>query len=426
MLSIKPLRILARMALVAALAGVLSIGIAVHDTRAAEPVKVGFSVALTGAVSPNGKQILLALEIWRDDVNAKGGLLGRPVQLVYYDDQSSPANVPGIYAKLTDIDKVDLLIGPYATNMIAPAMPIIMRNNMTTIGLMGLAVNRQFHYSRYFSMLSAGPDGILGFSKGYFELAAAQKPKPQTVAIVSADAEFARAAAEGARKNAEAYGFKIIYNEHYPPHTMDFSPVMRKVQALNPDLVFVAAYPPDTIGIVRAAHEIKLNAKMFGGAMIGLLATNIKVQLGPLLNGIVNHEDFVPASTFNFPGVKEVLEKYQQRARGQKVDPLGYGFVPFAYAAGQIIATAVENTKSFDHNKIAAYIHAHSFKTVLGDVKFGPDGEWVKGRMLITQFRNITDHNIDQFKDTSHDVILWPPEYKTGELIYPYSRAQMK
>jgi len=275
-------------------------------------------------------------------------------------------------------------------------------------------------------MLAAGPDGILGFSKGYFELAAAQKPKPQTVAIISADAEFARAASEGARKNAEAYGFKVIYNEHYPPHTMDFSPVMRKVQALNPDLVFVAAYPPDTIGIVRAAHEIKLNTKMFGGAMIGLLATNIKTQLGPLLNGIVNHEDFVPAPTFNFPGVKELLEKYQQRAVGQKVDPLGYGFAPFAYAAGQIIATAVENTKSFDHSKIAAYIHEHSFTTVLGDVKFGPDGEWVKGRMLMTQFRNITNNDINQFKDTTHDVILWPPQYKTGDLIYPYTKAQTK
>ncbi len=92
-------------------------------TRAADPIKVGFSMALTGAVAPNGKQLLLALEIWRDDVNAKGGLLGRPVELIYYDDQSNPANVPGIYTKLISVDNVDLLIGPYATNMVASAMP---------------------------------------------------------------------------------------------------------------------------------------------------------------------------------------------------------------------------------------------------------------------------------------------------------------
>ena len=426
MLSIKHFRKLIVALVAMTLVSVLSTVAAIEQTRAAEPIKVGFSIALTGAVSPNGKQILLALQIWRDDVNAKGGLLGRPVELVYYDDQSSPPNVPGIYAKLTDVDKVDLLIGPYATNMIAPAMPIIMRKNMTTIGLMGLAVNRQFQYPKYFSMLPTGPEGILGFSKGFFELAAAQKPKPTTVAIVAADAEFARAASDGARENAKAFGLKVVYDQRYPPATMDFTSVMRAVQATNPDLVFVAAYPPDTVGIVRAAHEINLNAKMFGGAMIGLLSTNIKVQLGPLLNGIVNHEDFVPSPTFNFPGVKEMLAKYQERAAGQGVDPLGYGFSPFAYAAGQVIATAVENSKSLDHEKIAAYIRSNTFKTVVGDIAFGKDGEWAKARMVFTQFRNVTGNDINQFRDTTRDAILWPLEYKTGELNYPYSEAKKK
>src|SRR5689334_23419642 len=114
--------------------------------RAADPIKIGFSMALTGGVAPNGKQCLAAFEIWRDDVNAKGGLLGRPVELVYYDDQSNPANVPALYTKLLDVDKVDLVIGPYATNMIAPAMPIIMQQNKMTIGILGVAVNRHFNY----------------------------------------------------------------------------------------------------------------------------------------------------------------------------------------------------------------------------------------------------------------------------------------
>lgn len=424
MLSTKKLRNLICALVTATLVSVLSMVAAIEETRAAEPIKVGFSVALTGAVAPNGRQILLALQIWRDDVNAKGGLLGRPVELVYYDDQSSPPNVPGIYAKLTDIDKVDLLIGPYATNMIAPAMPIIMRKNMTTIGLMGLSVNRQFQYSKYFSMLPTGPEGILGFSKGFFELAAAQKPKPTTVAIVAADAEFARAASDGARENAKAFGLNVVYDQRYPPSTTDFIPVIRAVQATNPDLVFVAAYPPDTVGTVRAAHEINLNAKMFGGAMIGLLSTNIKAQLGPLLNGIVNHEDFVPSPTFNFLGLKELLDEYQKRAAGQGVDPLGYGFVPFAYAAGQVIAAAVANTKSLDHDMIAAYIHGHTFKTVAGDIAFAADGEWAKARMVFTQFRNVSGNDINQFRDTTRDAILWPSEYKTGELIYPYSEPK--
>jgi branched-chain amino acid transport system substrate-binding protein len=108
---------------------------------------------------------------------------------------------------------------------------------------------------------------------------------------------------------------------------------------------------------VRAANEIGLNTKMFGGAMIGLLATPIKLQLGPLMNGLVIMESFVPAPTLDFPGLKAMLEKYQAKAPSLGIDPLGYGFTPFAYAAGQVVAQAVEATKSFDHDKLADYIH---------------------------------------------------------------------
>src|SRR5262249_34777583 len=108
---------------------------------AAEPIKVGFSMSMTGAVAPNGRQLLASLEICRDDVNAAGGLLGRPVELVYYDDQSNPANVPGLYTKLLAVDKVDLLLGPYATNMAAPAMPVIMEAKKTTITMLAIGLN---------------------------------------------------------------------------------------------------------------------------------------------------------------------------------------------------------------------------------------------------------------------------------------------
>src|ERR1700730_7757300 len=172
---------------------------------AAEPIKVGFTMAMTGGVAQNGKQLLIALQLWRDDVNAKGGLLGRPVDLVYYDDQSNPSNVPGIYTKLISVDKVDLILGPYATNMVAAAMPVIIENNKTTVTILGVGVNRHFNYSRYFSVVPVGPEGVKAFSKGFFELAAAQQPKPQTVAILAADAEFAKTSADGARENAATY-----------------------------------------------------------------------------------------------------------------------------------------------------------------------------------------------------------------------------
>jgi len=404
----------------------LTFALFVHaaPAQAADPMKVGLSLSLTGAVASNGKQILMALELWRDDVNAKGGLLGRPVELVYYDDQSSPSNVPALYTKLITVDKVDLLLGPYATNMVAPAMPVIMQNNKTTISFLAIGVNRHFNYPKYFSMVPVGPKGAGAFSDGFFELAAAQSPKPQTVAIVSADAEFAKTVADAARDNAKAAGFTIVYEQSYPPATTDFLPVMRAVQAANPDVVFAAAYPPDTVGIIRAANEINLSPKMFGGALIGMLVTPIKVQLGPLTNGLVIGESFVRAPSFDFPGVADVLKRYQAKAAGQGVDPLGHGYVPFGYAAGQVLAKAVQETKSTDPDKLAAYIRGNTFQTVVGDVAFGKDGEWAKSRQLFTQFRNVAPNDLEQFRAGSKQVILWPAEYKTGTMIYPYSEAR--
>jgi branched-chain amino acid transport system substrate-binding protein len=391
---------------------------------AADPVKVGFSMAMTGAVAQNGKQLLIALQLWRDDVNAKGGLLGRPVELVFYDDQSNPSNVPGIYTKLIRVDKVDLLLGPYATNMAAAAMPVIVDNNKVTITMLAVSVNRHFDYSKYFSMQPLGPDGVKAFSKGFFDLAAAQTPKPQTVAILSADAEFAKTSADGARENATAGGFKVIYDKSYPPPTTDFAPTVRAIQAANPDVVFVAAYPPDTVGIVRAANEIGLTPKMFGGTMIGLLITPIKTQLGPILNGLVIMESFVQAPTFNFPGVADVLKRYRAVAAGEKIDQLGYGFVPFGYAAGQVLAQAVEGTNSLDQSKLAAYMHSHKFATVVGDIEYGKDGEWTEARTVFTQFQRVAPNDFEQFASGKVQPVLWPPQYKTGDIIYPYAAAK--
>jgi branched-chain amino acid transport system substrate-binding protein len=391
---------------------------------AAEPLKIGFSMALTGGSAVNGKQLLAALEMWRDDQNAKGGLLGRSIELVYYDDQSSQANAPGIYTKLIEVDKVDLVIGPYGTNVIAATLPVLMQHNLATVGMMGLGANSQFQYSRYFSILPIGHEAKTAFTEGFFDLAKVQNPKPKTIAIVGADAEFGKTTTDGARENAKAAGLSIVYDRLYPPNTVDFAPIVRAIKATNPDIVFIGAYPPDTVGIVRATNEVGLEPKMIGGAMIGLTATVFKGQLGPLMNGFISNEVFVPAPTFNFPGLKELMTRYQAQAQSLGTDPLGYGFVPFGYAAAQVLAAAVEGTKSLDADKIAGYLHDHTVATVVGDVAFGPDGEWKKPRLVFTQFQGVTGNNIDQFRDTAKEVVVWPAEHKTGALIYPYAAAK--
>ena len=396
-----------------------------HAAKADDPIRIGLSVSLTGAVAPIGKQVLSALQIWRDDTNAKGGLLGRPIELVFYDDQSNPANVPGLYTKLIQVDKVDLLIGPYATNMVAPAIPVLMQFHKTTVGILANAANSKFHYDQYFSMLPTGPEPQKAFAYGFFQLAAAQNPRPKTVAIIAADAEFAQNAADGARQTIkEMGGFETVMDQKYPPTTTDYGPVVRAAQALNPDIVFVAAYPPDTVGIIRAANEVGLAPKMFGGAFIGLLVTPIKAQLGPLMNGIVNNEVFLPAKSLVFPGTNEVLAKYQDAAKSQGIDPMGWAFVPIAYSAGQTLAQAVEATKGTDQVAIAAWLRSHTVHTVVGDITFGKDGEWAKSRVFFTQFQNLAGNSLDNFRDTTHEVVVWPDEYKTGNMIYPYTEAR--
>jgi len=227
------------------------LGFSIISAHAADPIRIGFSVSATGPTSPAGKQVLAGLEIWRSDVNAKGGLLGRPVEFVYYDDQGSPANAPGIYAKLISVDKVDLLIGPYSTNIIAAAMPTIIQNNRTTIGIFGLGANKEFKYPRYFSMNSQGPSPA-NYSKCLFDLAAQQTPKPTRVALVGADVEYSRNALDGARENAKNLGMEVVFDRTYPPSTTEFTSVVRAMQAANPDVVFAATLPIDTAGIIRA------------------------------------------------------------------------------------------------------------------------------------------------------------------------------
>jgi branched-chain amino acid transport system substrate-binding protein len=388
------------------------------------PIKIGFSMAMTGGLAANGKSALLAQKIWEEDVNAKGGLLGRPVKLIYYDDQSNPSTVPGIYTKLLDIDKVDLIIGPYATAQMAPAMPIVIQRNKVFITLLGLAVNSEFNYANYFAMIPSGPDAKPSFTKGFFDAAMAQNPKPQTVAIVAADQEFSRNASDGARENAQKAGLKVVYDKTYPPTTTDFAPIVRAIQATNPDLLVICSYPPDSVGMVRAINEIGFKAKLIGGAMVGLQATALKVQLGSMLNGFVNYDMWLPVPKMQFPGVEELIKKYQARAAAEGVDALGYYMAPWGYAQLQVLAQAIEETKSVEDKKLADYIRASTFKTVLGDVKFGKDGEWAQPRMLQIQFHDVKSNDVEQFRTMGTQTVVAPDEYKSGNVIYPYEKAK--
>ena len=409
-------------ATVALAAGAMSFGAATAQNK--EPIKIGFSMAQTGPLGPNGKQALLGMKIWEEETNAKGGLLGRQVKLVYYDDQSNPSTVPGIYTKLLDVDKVDLVISGYATNMVAPAMPVVIQKKKTFVSLFALDVNSAFKYPNYFSVLPTGPKTKPSFTEGFFQVAMQQNPKPTTVALTFEDAEFSQNACEGARENAKTFGVKIVYDKSFPFNSPDVSPIVRAIQAANPDLVIVCSYPLSSVNMVQAINEANYKPKMIDGAMVGLQATVFKLKLGSKLNGIVNYETWVPSEKMLAPA-KAFFKTYQERAKAEGVDPLGYYLGGWGYAYAGVVGEAIANTKSVDDAKIADYFRKATFKTIMGNWSYGDRGEWTKSGMLQVQYHDIKDGDgLDVWKGMSYQTVLTPDDLKTGSVLYPYEKAK--
>jgi len=386
----------------------------------AQPIKVGMSMPQTGPLGAGGKAALVALRMWVEDVNAKGGMLGRKVELIAYDDQTNPALTPAIYTKLLDVDKVDLLIAPYGTVPTAPIMPLVKQRNLLLMGNFSFQVNHTVKHAMWFN--NAPWNNASSWFEGYFQ--AGKKVGAKTIAFLAADQEFAQNLANGAKELAKKGGLKTVYEQNYPPSTVDFSSMIRAIRSVKPDLVFVASYPNDSVAIVRAANEIGVgeSVKVFGGGMVGLQFTPNMVSLGTLLNGIVNYNSYVPG--LKYPGIEEFLQRYAKKAAEEKVDPLGFYLPPFNYAIGQMLEQAVGATRSLDHKLLADYLHKNEMQTIVGPIRYGPDGEWANARVVQAQFRGIVDKNMDQFRQPGKQVVLYPDAYKTGEVIAPFEKAR--
>jgi branched-chain amino acid transport system substrate-binding protein len=273
-------------------------------------------------------------------------------------------------------------------------------------------------------MHPGGPDARHAFSQGFFDIAGRQTPKLQTIAIATADGEATHYITEGARDNAKKAGLRIVYDRSYPLNTTDFSPIVRAVQAANPDIFMINSYPLDSVGIIRSMNEIGYKPRLAGGVLNGLPAPVLKAQLGPLLNGIVNYEFWVPTEAMMVPGVMDMIKRYQERAKGEGVDPIGLYVPPWAYSFGQVLQQAIEGAQSIDDGKLTEYMRKATFKTFVGDVKFGPDGEWAEPRILFVQHRNIKNNDIMQFRDMSTMTVIEPSRYASGELVFPYENAK--
>ena len=390
--------------------------------RAAEagPIKIGMSMPQTGSLGAGGQAALVALRLWVDDVNQRGGLLNRKVELIAYDDQTNPANVPGIYTKLLDIDRVDLLIAPYGTVPTAPVMPMVKQRGLLLMGNFSFQVNAKVQHDMWFN--NSPWNDAASWSDGFIK--AGQGAGAKTIAILAADQEFAQNLANGARELSKKAGIKSVYDQNYPQATTDFSSLIRGIRAAKPDMVFVMSYPNDSVAIIRAVNEIGVGSQVqvFGGGMVGLQFTPIMTSLGSLLNGVLNYNSYVPG--MQYPGIEDFLSRYAKRAAEAKVDPLGFYLPPFNYAIGQMLEQAVNGTKSLDHKTLAAYLRQNEMKTLVGPIRYDKTGEWANPRVVQAQFRGVADKDTEQFRQAGKQVVIYPDAYKTGNVITPFEKAR--
>jgi branched-chain amino acid transport system substrate-binding protein len=387
-----------------------------------KPIKIGASASLTGPLSST-KNLVIGYELWRDDVNAAGGLLGRQVELVIYDDQSLPANVPGIYSKLVDVDQVDFLFSPYGANLTAPLMPFAKQRDRFVVGILTLAANDKIKHEMFFQAAPWGPNGAEDYARGFFDLAKADGIKK--MAILAADTEFSKTAASGGRRVSEQFGIQVVDYQIYPPSNRDFTTILRNIRASGAESVFVCSYPADSTGIVRGVQEVGIGdqVRLFGGSMVGPQYASLLQNLGSALNGIVNFHLYVPEPTLKFAGIESFLVRYAPIAKQRQVDPLGFYIPPFCYAAGQLISTAVKATGTIDQLKVAKWLHANSVDSVVGKISFNELGDWTKRQVLMCQFQNVKGNDIEQFRQAGKQVVVDPPGYKSGNLI-PYAQAR--
>ncbi|HXN69527.1 MAG TPA: amino acid ABC transporter substrate-binding protein [Bradyrhizobium sp.] len=403
-------------------AGAAMLGLPSSVSAQQPPIKIGMSMPQTGGLAGGGKASLLGIEIWRDDVNAKGGLLGRKVELVVYDDKSSASETPAIYSKLIDVDKVDLLFAPYATVPTAPIMPLVKQRGLLLMGNFSFQVNSKVGHDMWFNNAPWGPAD--SWAGAFLDLG--QKAGGKTVALLAADQEFAQNLALTAREVAKKRNMSVVFDQAYPPNTVEFSGIIRALKAAKPDIVYVASYPPDSAGILRAVNEIGIgdDVKIFGGGMVGLQFAAVMGNLGSLLNGVVNFNTWLPEPKMYYDGTKEFFATYTKRAVEAKVDPLGYYLAPYGYTSGQLVEQAVKAVGSLDQKAIAKYLHDHEIKTIVGPIAFSADGEWKETATLMAQFRGVVDKDIEQFRKPGKQVILFPDKLKSGDLISPFEAAR--
>ncbi|MGN9844714.1 amino acid ABC transporter substrate-binding protein [Nonomuraea sp. H19] len=367
------------------------------------PVKIGISLPLTGDFSEPGKGIQEGYQVWADQVNAKGGLLGRKVELIFRDDASDPNRVSSDYESLITQDKVNLVFGPFSSRLVIPAAKVAESYNMLFVEPAGAAKEV---FEQGFKRLFYAAPAIASDHYNYLADFIAKLPadkRPKTAAYASLDDPFAQGTAYGLRDKLAAAGIKTVVDEVYPPETTDFSPIAAKIAAAKPDIVVGGTQFEDSVGLVRALQELKVQPKLAAFSTGPTLA-----EFPAAVKGAAEHilSPVGWSATATFTGNQEMIKRYKELFKSEANEDAANG-----YTVGQVVEAAVNAVKCVDptkecQDKLAAHIKQATFDTVVGPLSFDDQG------------RPEQAHMIQQYVDGKIEIVL-PENAKTAGIVYP-------
>ena len=377
-----------------ALAGVVFASLPL-PVAAQTPIKIGASMSVTGTYAKPGTYQKQGYDVCIDELNAKGGILGRKVELVIYDDQSTPATAVRLYEKLITEDKVDAVMGPYSSAVSEAVANVTEKYKKVMVAPLAATTSIFKKGRKYIFMVITPAENYLD---GLTDMAAKRGLK--TVAIIHEDTLFPKASAAGTVEAAKKKGMQVVLQEAYPKGNTDFSALLVKIKAANPDVIAAGTYFDDAVAITRQMKELNVNPKMFGLTVGGDLPEfyDLLKQNAEYVYGSTQWDESLP-----YPGQKEFLAAYKAKFKGQ--EPSYH--TAAGYAGCLIYAEAVKKAGSLDADKVRDQLLKMEIKTAFGDYKVEPDGFQIAHKMVMLQWQD------------GRRIVVWPDDLANGKIRYP-------
>src|SRR6266567_3179688 len=358
------------------------------------PIKIGASLSLTGTYAQPGSYQKEGYELCQDHLNAKGGLLGRKIEFVFYDDQSMPATGVRLYEKLITEDKVDAVMGPYSSAVSEAVANVTEKYKKVMVAPLAATTSIFKKGRKYIFMVITPAENYLD---GLIDMAAKRGLK--TVAIINEDTLFPKASAAGTAEAAKKRGMQVVLQEAYPKGNTDFSALLVKIKAANPDVIAAGTYFDDAVAITRQMKELNVNPKMFGLTVGGDLPEfyDLLKQNAEYVYGSTQWDESLP-----YPGQKEFLAAYTKKFKHEPSYHAAAG-----YAGCLIYAEAAKRAKSLDSDLVRAELLKLKIRTAFGDYAVEPDGFQVAHKMVMLQWQD------------GKRLVVWPEELASGKLRFP-------